>query len=128
MAKSVTPHDACPMALGINVLSGKWNLKILWNIHKEEKIRFNELQRRLGNITTRTLTAQLRELETQKIIQRTVFPETPPKVEYSFTETGRTLEPVLKSLCDWGIQYSHRVNGNSDILQSSKHNAGGDEK
>ena len=110
MAKSITPHNTCPMALGINVLSGKWKLQILWNIYNKKTVRFNELQRELGRITTKTLTDQLRELEEQKIIKRTVYPEVPPKVEYSFTELGQTLEPVLKSLCDWGTQYLHRLN------------------
>lgn len=109
MAKSITPYGTCPMALGINVLSGKWKLQILWNIYNKKTIRFNELQRELGHITTKTLTEQLRELEEQKIIQRTVFPEVPPKVEYSFTELGETIEPVLKSLCDWGTQYLHKL-------------------
>lgn len=109
MAKSITPYDTCPMALGINVLSGKWKLQILWNIYNKKTIRFNELQRELGHITTKTLTEQLRELEEQKIIQRTVFPEVPPKVEYSFTELGETIEPVLKSLCDGGTQYLHKL-------------------
>jgi Predicted transcriptional regulators len=111
MAKSITPHETCPMALGINVLSGKWKLKILWNIYNRKTMRFNELQRVLEHITTKTLTDQLRELEDQKIIQRTVYPEVPPKVEYTLTELGQSLEPVLKSLCDWGTQYSHRMNG-----------------
>ena len=110
MAKAITPNDTCPMALGINVLSGRWKLQILWNIYNKKTIRFNELQRELGHITTKTLTEQLRELEEQKIVQRTVYPEVPPKVEYSFTELGHTLEPVLKSLCDWGTLYLHELN------------------
>lgn len=105
MAKSITPDKVCPMALGINVLSGKWKLQILWSIYNRKIVRFNELQRTLGNITTKTLTAQLRELEGQKILQRTIYPEVPPRVEYSFTDLGMTLEPVLKALCDWGTQY-----------------------
>lgn len=106
MAKSIALTDICPMELGINILSGKWKLQILWNIHNAKTIRFNELQRKLGQITTKTLTDQLRELEEQQIIKRTVYPVVPPKVEYSFTEIGQTLEPVLKSLCAWGKQYS----------------------
>lgn len=105
MAKSITTQNTCPMALGINILSGKWKLQILWNIHNQKKIRFNELQRKLGKITTKTLTEQLRELEEQKIIKRTVYPEVPPGVEYSFTDIGQTLELVLKALCDWGKEY-----------------------
>jgi DNA-binding HxlR family transcriptional regulator len=93
------------MELGINILSGKWRLPILWRISTKESIRFNELQRSLGNITTKTLTQQLRELEEQKIIMRIVYPEVPPKVEYSLTEIGKTIIPILKSLCDWGVAY-----------------------
>lgn len=110
MAKSITSDITCPMSLGINVLSGKWKLQILWNIYNKKIMRFNELQRALGNITTKTLTEQLRELEEQYIIKRIVYPEIPPKVEYSFTEIGKTLEPVFKSLCDWGTQYLYKVN------------------
>lgn len=110
MAKSITTNNICPMALGVNVLSGKWKLQILWNIYNKKVIRFNELQRSLGNITTKTLTDQLKELEEQQIIKRTVYPEVPPKVEYTFTDIGLTLEPVLKALCDWGTQYSQSLN------------------
>lgn len=80
MAKSITTNNICPMALGINVLSGKWKLQILWNIYNKKVIRFNELQRSLGNITTKTLTDQLKELEEQQIIKRTVYPEVPPRL------------------------------------------------
>lgn len=96
MAKSVTPDNVCPMALGIDVLSGKWKLQIFWNVYNRKAMRFNELQRTLGRITTKTLTDQLRKLEYQKILQRTVYPEVPPKVEYSFTDIGMTLERCSK--------------------------------
>lgn len=105
MSKSEVADQNCPMELGINVLSGKWKLKILWNIYTLKVIRFNELKRKTGNITTKTLTAQLRELEQQKMIKRTIYPEVPPRVEYSLTPLGQTLEPVLNSLCTWGINY-----------------------
>ena len=63
-------------------------------------VRFNELQRNLGNITTKTLTEQLRELEDKKMIKRTIYPEIPPRVEYSLTDIGSSIDPVLKTLCD----------------------------
>lgn len=105
MAKAVIANDVCPMALGINILSGKWKLQILWLIHSKGSVRFNELQRSLGHITTKTLTDQLKELEEQQIIKRVVYPEVPPKVEYSLTEIGETIKPALKALCNWGTQY-----------------------
>ena len=113
MAKSLSPSDICPMDLGINILSGKWKLRILWNIYNKKIIRFNELQKVLGNITTKTLTEQLRELEDKKIIKRTIYPEIPPKVEYSLTDIGNTIGPVLKTLCDWGNDYLELINDNT---------------
>lgn len=92
------------MEVGLNILSGKWNLKILWHLSKEP-CRFNELQRLLEGITTKTLTQQLRELEDQGIVFRTVYPENPPKVEYALTNLGNSLQPVLKGLCEWGKYY-----------------------
>ena len=109
MAKSESIEDICPMELGINILSGKWKLQIIWKIYTKETLRFNELQKSLGNITTKTLTQQLRQLEGEKIITRTVYPEVPPKVEYSLSEIGKTISPVLKSLCDWGMGYQNSL-------------------
>jgi DNA-binding HxlR family transcriptional regulator len=63
----------------------------------------------LGNITTKTLTQQLRELEEEKIVKRTVYAEVPPKVEYSLTEIGKIISPILKSLCEWGKLYKNMV-------------------
>ena len=105
MAKAILSDEICPMELGLNILSGKWKLLILYHVYQEKIIRFNELKRKLGQITTKTLTMQLQELETQHIIKRTVYPEVPPRVEYSFTQIGETLIPVLKTLCDWGTEY-----------------------
>lgn len=104
MAKTQAANKQCPIELGLNILSGKWKLKILWHISKGT-VRFNELQRLLGNITTKTLTQQLRELEEQRIVLRNVFPEVPPRVEYSLSEIGITLKPILGELCKWGRIY-----------------------
>ena len=104
MAKVQAVDDQCPVELGLNILSGKWKLKILWHLSKGT-IRFNELQRLLDRITTKTLAEQLRELEEQGIILRTVFPEVPPRVEYSLSEIGCTLKPILGELCEWGKTY-----------------------
>lgn len=104
MAKAQAIDEQCPVELGLNILSGKWKLKILWHLSKGTT-RFNELQRLLGNITTKTLTQQLRELEEQGIVLRNVFPEVPPRVEYSLSEIGDTLKPILGELCEWGKNY-----------------------
>ena len=114
MSKTEAVSNACPMELGINILSGKWKLRILRNLYIKKVVRFNELQRNLGNITTKTLTEQLRELEDKKIIKRTIYPEIPPKVEYSLTEIGSSIEPILKTLCDWGNDYLELIDNNTD--------------
>ena len=114
MSKTEAVSNACPMELGINILSGKWKLRILRNLYIKKVVRFNELQRNLGNITTKTLTEQLRELEDKKIIKRTIYPEIPPKVEYSLTDIGSSIEPVLKTLCDWGNDYLELIDNNTD--------------
>ena len=107
MAKAQAADTQCPVELGLNILSGKWKLKILWHLSKGT-IRFNELKKLLGNITTKTLTQQLRELEEQGIVLRNVFPEVPPRVEYSLSEIGITLKPILKGLCEWGKTYQQK--------------------
>lgn len=108
MAKTMSITDSCPMQIGLNILAGKWKLRIIWFLSKGP-VRFNQLQRLLGNITTKTLTSQLRELEEQDIVRRVVYPETPPKVEYTLTELGKTMNPILKELCDWGTYYQEYI-------------------
>lgn len=95
---------SCPMDVTLNILRGKWKLAILWHLSKGV-IRFNELQRLLPNITQKTLTMQLRELESDRVIYRKVYAEVPPKVEYGITEIGESLKPILTSMCEWGKNY-----------------------
>ena len=107
MAKipSVTPQ--CPMETALNLLSGKWTLKILWQL-SQYPFHFNELQRALITISPKALSQELRRLEQAAIIEREVIPDLPPRTIYSLSATGRTLQPVLKQLCDWGKAYSSR--------------------
>lgn len=108
MSKTIAVSDKCPMEIGINILSGKWKLKILWII-SQGTVRFNELQRKLSGITTKTLTDQLRELEDQNIINRKIYGEVPPRVEYSLTNVGENIKPVLESLCEFGNLYKDKM-------------------
>lgn len=85
----------------LKILGGKWKILILWHL-KDKTRRFGELKRLMPEITEKMLIQQLRELEKDEIIHRKVYLEVPPKVEYSFAEYGRTLEPVLQVLCNWG--------------------------
>lgn len=94
----------CPYATAQKLLSGKWTLLIFHNL-STRTLRFNELLRELPDLTQATLTKQLRILEDNGLIARTVYNQIPPKVEYSLTELGRQFEPVLTSLEEWGYQY-----------------------
>lgn len=85
----------------LKVLGGKWKILILWHLRNEPK-RFSQLKRLMPEITEKMLVQQLRELEQESIVLRTVYSQKPPKVEYCFTGYGRSLVPVLKALCDWG--------------------------
>lgn len=82
------------------MISGKWKIYILWLL-AERTWRFNELQRQLGDVTQAMLTRQLRELERDGLLVREVFPEVPPRVEYSLSPLGRSLSPLLKKMYQW---------------------------
>jgi DNA-binding HxlR family transcriptional regulator len=94
----------CPVAAAIDEIGGKWKPLILWAL-KDQKLRFSEINRELPAITQRMLTKQLRELERDNLVNRKVYAEVPPKVEYSLTAKGESVIPILKSLCDWGEEY-----------------------
>lgn len=107
MSKISIDMNECPFGVAMNMVSGKWKLLILWHLTKGA-IRFVALQRLLPNITQKTLTQQLRELETDGLISRSVYAEVPPKVEYSLTPLGESIRPVLQELCRWGKAYQSR--------------------
>jgi len=93
----------------LRILGGKWKILILWHL-KDEAKRFGGLKRLMPEITEKMLIQQLRELEKDAIVNRNVYPDVPPKVEYSFTDYGRSLEPVLQVLCDWGKAHLNHDN------------------
>lgn len=94
----------CAVESTLEVIGGRWKVLILRELLQGVR-RFNELHRSLHGITQKMLTQQLRELEEDGIIHREVYLQVPPKVEYSLTETGKTLKPVLDAMHDWGIKY-----------------------
>jgi DNA-binding HxlR family transcriptional regulator len=93
----------------LKVLGGKWKVLILWHL-KDRVRRFSDLKRLMPEITEKMLIQQLRELEKDGVVHRNVYQAVPPKVEYSFTEYGRSLGPVLQTLCNWGEFHLDRVN------------------
>ena len=97
-------NENCPVAATLDLIGGKYKALILWHL-AEGKLRFSELRKVVRQATPKMLTQQLRELEMQKLIHREVFPVVPPKVEYSLTETGKSLLPILVAMRDWGADY-----------------------
>ena len=102
MEKNNLPE--CPVATTVQLIGSKWKLLILRNL-LVRPWRFNELKKSLNGISQKVLTDALRALEADGIVVRTVFPDVPPRVEYSLSETGETLRPVLKSMESWGLSY-----------------------
>lgn len=94
----------CPVEGALEQISGKWKGLVIFHL-LDGTLRFNELRRRLGDVTQRSLTKQLRELEADGIVHREVFAIVPPRVDYSLTEKGRSLRGVIEALQRWGIQH-----------------------
>jgi DNA-binding HxlR family transcriptional regulator len=98
----------CPVEATLDVIGGKWKVLILFWL-KEETLRFSQLRRKIPRVSERMLTQQLRELELQGVVHREVYPEVPPRVEYSLTEYGRTLLPLTALMCEWGKEHTRRL-------------------
>ena len=94
-------YEKCPVETSLDALAGKWKILILWYL-RSETLRFNEIQKKLPRVTQKMIIQKLRELESDGIVHREVYPVVPPKVEYSLTEYGVTLKPILKQLYLWG--------------------------
>ena len=97
-------NDHCPVEATLELIGGKYKALILWHL-SENKLRFSELRKVVHGATPKMLTQQLRELEADALIHREVYPMVPPKVEYSLTEQGRSLMPILVAMRDWGAGY-----------------------
>jgi len=105
------PHSrlTCAVETTISVIGGRWKVLILRELFDGVK-RFGQLHRALTGITQKMLTQQLRELEQDAIIHREVYPQVPPKVEYSLTPLGKTLQPIIYAMHDWGLRYLESKN------------------
>lgn len=98
---------ACPVETTLTLISDKWKVLILRDLLPGTK-RFGELKRSVGQVSQKVLTAQLREMEASGLLTRTVYPEVPPRVEYSLTELGYSLKPVLDAMSSWGTEYKEK--------------------
>ena len=110
-------ENSCPVTATMKVLGGKWKSILINAIYFTSPARFGELKRSVAGITQSMLTTQLRELENDGIITRKIYAEIPPRVEYTLTEFGLTLSPIIQSMAEWGKQY--RLNNEVKKANSS---------
>ena len=111
--------ENCPVSATLELIGGKYKALILWHL-SEKKLRFSELRNRVLGATPKMLTQQLRELESHHLIHREVYAVIPPKVEYSLTELGKSLLPILVSMRDWGAEYLKSQDLESDCIMMNK--------
>ena len=112
-------NDNCPVEATLDLIGGKYKALILWHL-SDGTLRFSELRSRIKKATPKMLTQQLRELESSQLIHREVFPIIPPKVEYSLTELGRSLLPILVAMRDWGAEYMRSKNLETSCFMMAK--------
>lgn len=98
--------EGCPVESTLQVIAGKWKSVIIYHLIKETNLRFNELQKLMPNCSRRMLALQLKELENDQIIDKTVFPTVPPKTSYRLTALGATLTPLILEMEKWGSKYN----------------------
>ncbi len=101
---------ACPVETTLMLISDKWKVLILRDLMSGTR-RFGELKKSIGSVSQKVLTAQLREMEHSGLLVRTVYPEVPPRVEYTLTDLGRSLKPILDAMQNWGEEYKAKANG-----------------
>lgn len=99
---------ACPVETTLMLISNRWKVLIIRDLLSGTK-RFGELKKSVGNISQKVLTSNLRSMEDDGLLMREIFPEVPPRVEYTLTEIGYSLKPVLDSMVDWGLAYKTKL-------------------
>ena len=97
----------CPVDVALEVLGGKWTIQVLWYL-SQGGLRFGQVRKSIPGISQKVLTRELRALESHGIVRRHAYPEVPPRVEYSITRYGRTLDPLLDVMCEWGMKHARR--------------------
>lgn len=105
----------CPLEYGLEIFGGKWDSRIICVLAKKDTLRYSEIRKEMANITDAVLAAALKKLITNNIIKRVQYNEIPPKVEYSLTDKGKSVVPILQSICKWSDIY-YKDGENSNIL------------
>ena len=103
--KTLEEYVHCPFHLAMSVLEGKWKFAILYVLSARGTLRFKELERAIPDISTRMLTKELKHLEQKGVVSRKPYATVPPKVEYSLTDIGKSINPVISSITQWGEDY-----------------------
>ena len=103
--KKLDDDIRCPLEYGLTIFGGKWKSRIICVLSAREKLRYSELRREMGNITDAVLASTLKGLIANGIVERRSYDEIPPRVEYSLTELGKSLKPILDSMWAWGKAY-----------------------
>jgi DNA-binding HxlR family transcriptional regulator len=111
-------NDSCGMAYSLSILGGRWKPAILCRL-SHQKMRYSDFKNSIENISERMLIAQLRELESDGIVKRTVYPVVPPRVEYELTALGETMKPMLRAMSDWGNLHKNITNEDKELLKVS---------
>ena len=109
-------EDNCPVEATLELIGGKYKALILWHL-SQGILRFSELRQVIKGATPKMLTQQLRELETDGLLSRTVYPVIPPKVEYQLTPFGETILPVLEAMCSWGSDYLNKSGSKAPLFR-----------
>lgn len=110
-------NDSCGMAYSLSVLGGRWKPAILCRL-MHQTMRYSDLKNSIEQISERMLVSQLRELEADQVVKRTVYPVVPPRVEYELTELGLSMQPMLKAMSDWGNLHRSKVNPDASVVVS----------
>lgn len=101
--------NVCPIRDIISRISSKWAMLVLVTLHSNGTMRFNDIQKSIGEVSQRMLTVTLRSLKADGLIHRKVYPEVPPRVEYKLSERGESLMPLLQSLIDWALEHADAI-------------------
>lgn len=105
----------CPLEYGMDIFGGKWNSRIICVLSTLGTLRYSELRKQMGNITDAVLASTLKELIANEIVERKSYDEIPPRVEYSLTEKGESVVPILQSICQWAGLFYKEDNGETMI-------------
>jgi DNA-binding HxlR family transcriptional regulator len=116
MIKFKNNEYQCSMELTLALIGGKWKTLILWHL-RDKTLRYSEIRKAIPSVTPKMLTQQLRELEDSGLVRRVIYTQIPPKVEYSLTQTGQSLLPILDTLSKWGQNYAADYEQNTQVLQ-----------